>query len=1308
MEASGSDVSVCVALLKPVGRLTSPSLSSISSCSGTLFPSGDILISHQGRQLSLFKEAVFCARPVVSEFEVHTARFTSLSTQTVFYTDDRGNRHFIGCTESGAVVFVLSGEDDRVSVIEYQLALSDSDEKITSMTCIGSVCVLGSSRSELYVVGRDISSTSVTADGGVTTRVFSYVLRRPRSLIYGLVESGARMFGLDWGESAPVSMAGVVRVLPLSLQSGGVGYLVAAGERAMCLWKLGEGVSGGLEEEGGHELLWEVDLRSALDDDMRRQLGNTISSFTGADKRVRRQFTLVDVAVVSPVSPCPSSSDDSGRAGLILLSVSEGGSGSEMWIHGVDLIVPTVPPDTPPRPAEVCNIRLRRRVAVGLDTTHRPSLIRCGHDGASMYVTWMASTSSGSTVHVIEVSDLQHYLSAQSVGGDMESPRQAQRSHPSTSIALSTSNTGSDDSAAYSHYLLLHDTAAPSTSSQLSTSSMSEGVGSNTGIQASSLLSISSVTASRGASRDITLVLRDGSLISCKPPVVSAHHLFTTLPQAVSQAPLDPVQILLRGAAGKATVKESYSALLASKTGGGSGQCHGAFSDNDMTVLSSSACTASRLIVDSDDSHSVSSAPAKSRARQDSSVLDRTAVLPSGRSLHERLERHTRLLEIMQQILLSAPGEEGNEASGGDRIMPAGVVENHNLLLGAVVLCSQLQEMQRQGSSDVSADGTSDVARQNLMKAGETVLLDAVREGMRAEVEERVRSGQRDLLKEGWSLGDVFFTQPSRLCQGLCSIAKALHGKFKAFSLSTGRRPHNTRGIVSGPAAHGTGASSSLSSSQLLTAAYCLCSLLMGVVRAPVEAEGGEDVEGDMEDDWNDARLLSLARSSHTRRAVLLVLEVLRYSCEDCRERGTVEVGDIIRRKWEGKRVYDLCYALLMSHELSIAVGSVQSISKSELNSLEDFHLAKNRAGGTLVAFGHAEAVFSLSVRFQWFEGIVKSSLDMDPMSLRPKLQRLLTEMADTSGTVDPFPTTLELGEFCLNWLEEQGRLVELLRVGKYAPVHMDKFLKTRPYIGWLRALEEKKYALGAEATLEHCAAPQPEKLTTPSLSTKKTLLSIGKLCAWAGVMEASDQITCGENGGLETIERLDTALLLVRAAECLRKRLGSNDRVDKGFSEPKSAVSSLLDAVDTSDDDSVENLADSALPIALRLLLISFSSDNDPSLSKLLRRIWRAAVSAEMSLWISVAATSIESRQELQMRKTLVYRLLRETIAYSAETAKIDTGGLEVENLPAVAWCLNSIHGDEDIVPADKFDDTLTRKQMMVTIRKCAGIACH
>lgn len=96
----------------------------------------------------------------------------------------------------------------------------------------------------------------------------------------------------------------------------------------------------------------------------------------------------------------------------------------------------------------------------------------------------------------------------------------------------------------------------------------------------------------------------------------------------------------------------------------------------------------------------------------------------------------------------------------------------------------------------------------------------------------------------------------------------------------------------------------------------------------------------------------------------------------------------------------------------------------------------------TLLSLGFSDRAFDLAVRFRYFLGIMIAALEMDPKGLRPQLHRLLSESGDMEAIVDPFPRVVSLPAFCFEWLEHHGRFAEVLEEGKYAPDHLNSFLK--------------------------------------------------------------------------------------------------------------------------------------------------------------------------------------------------------------------------------------------------------------------------
>ena len=133
-----------------------------------------------------------------------------------------------------------------------------------------------------------------------------------------------------------------------------------------------------------------------------------------------------------------------------------------------------------------------------------------------------------------------------------------------------------------------------------------------------------------------------------------------------------------------------------------------------------------------------------------------------------------------------------------------------------------------------------------------------------------------------------------------------------------------------------------------------------------------------------------------------------------------------------------------------IPENRLNQVTSSQLS--EDYHQAKQRAVGVLLSIQSYEEAYHLSIRFQCFLGVMKSVWSSIPsMStgtilpsplLLPQLHRQLTEGSDVFGLVDPFPTVIQFGLYCLEWLEKEHRYQELLELGRYTPHQLEIFLE--------------------------------------------------------------------------------------------------------------------------------------------------------------------------------------------------------------------------------------------------------------------------
>ena len=549
--------------LRPVGKLNCEFIGQMSH--GKVFESGDILLVGPGQCGTLFKDGIFRAGPVSSTFDIRSGGFQNLGSEVDSYEDSRKNRHYFACTKDANVIFAISGDDDRLSIFDHKIVLGDSEEKITAVCCAGKVFssnfsththtsagplgIVGSSSQELYVIGMSMSGrlgaaeeSSDENDVGDPRRIFAYPLRRPRGLLQGLMQSSARLLGLAWpatvNDGVTPSPFGIVKLLHvphhrvLGTETLCDGYLLAFSDRALCLWQLGLNSENShlLERSGSSEgrekFLWEIDVRSLLERDMRAQVEAVVARRSSSMGDSKKQFRFLDALVLA--STTVGSRD--GKASVLLLSVSASSLPGmvELWVHGVDLDLrakdcPELDEDSSLSEEAVCTIKLRRRVAIcafpqtELSNACKPRLVRrAATHGDAVIVLWGAMPSSGEqpTLHAVELVELKKFLGVVADSTRREDRLKGNRhgsQHPLSNVQMSS---GADDSQAYPHYLLLHDAPSARSSTQGSSntsSSMSEGVGADTGIHCDAVVGANSVRDSAGldgTGNDISIVLK--------------------------------------------------------------------------------------------------------------------------------------------------------------------------------------------------------------------------------------------------------------------------------------------------------------------------------------------------------------------------------------------------------------------------------------------------------------------------------------------------------------------------------------------------------------------------------------------------------------------------------------------------------------------------------------------------------------------------------------------------------------------------------------------------------------------------------
>lgn len=116
------------------------------------------------------------------------------------------------------------------------------------------------------------------------------------------------------------------------------------------------------------------------------------------------------------------------------------------------------------------------------------------------------------------------------------------------------------------------------------------------------------------------------------------------------------------------SMDDSFSALVTASKHGAEGdissEIRGTFGPAALAALRQAACTASVIVVDGDSYSSARSGnkisrlaggfsgvnPGSSDAKGEKGGADVSTILPAGRALHEKLEKHLRLLELIRMV----------------------------------------------------------------------------------------------------------------------------------------------------------------------------------------------------------------------------------------------------------------------------------------------------------------------------------------------------------------------------------------------------------------------------------------------------------------------------------------------------------------------------------------------------------------------------------------------------------------------------------------------------------------------------------
>ncbi|CAE7458026.1 unnamed protein product, partial [Symbiodinium microadriaticum] len=424
-----------------------------------------------------------------------------------------------------------------------------------------------------------------------------------------------------------------------------------------------------------------------------------------------------------------------------------------------------------------------------------------------------------------------------------------------------------------------------------------------------------------------------------------------------------------------------------------------------------------------------------------------------------------------------------------------------------------------------------------------------------------------------------------------------------------------------------------------------------------------------------------------------------------------------------------------------------------ELNRVEDFHIAKGVSVDTLIALGFSSKAFDLAVRFHYFLGITRAALDVSPSELRPQLQQVLSGSGDVEAIVDPFPRVVTLAAFCFEWLEHHGKFAELLEIGRCAPEHLKIFLRSRPYLGWLRALADRNYLDAAEASHKFCRGEGGErqgsdkrtKSSSLDLLSAKTVLSVGKLCGWVHMLDVAAEGQVAVHTSDEVVETMDRALLAVRAQQCIASHGNPKDSAKVVAPhcswDALDLVSKLL-AVNSRDN--ADQVLLKSLSLALRLLLLELCSQPSDRMSdrrrgtclEFMLKLWRAAVHGDVPLWIHAAAISTgtsgvsgdlfdESQLEEVMSRTILYKLLREALAFNTRTVAANSdAGDTTDAVDLFVLCTDIVLQDNELISPAVFDDSLqsghpgvtneelkvvndiSRQRIHIVVKKCINFA--
>lgn len=536
----------------------------------------------------------------------------------------------------------------------------------------------------------------------------------------------------------------------------------------------------------------------------------------------------------------------------------------------------------------------------------------------------------------------------------------------------------------------------------------------------------------------------------------------------------------------------------------------------------------------------------------------------AGFVLEEKCDR-LRLLEDAL-LRLDVLGEEGvTEVLQTSKDM---VAASSAIYVGLMDLQRRQGDLALSVTAPVLGDA-SKVGRQVGMPRVLQEALDLVQEGIQAAVRSRTGS-VRSSASSSWQNDlEAFFAQVSQLPQGLHAIARALERRYAVAGAASGF---------------------------VIGAAYSLLPLFLATLRA-ASASGSSIVGG------------FLCRPE-TRAALSSLLAVLRQIAVSGAASG-LGYNVALRPEAEGQRLLELSNFLLNGYSAeAIAMSPKDGFSEQREASGERlpepekllFQSAKDLCLDSLLAAGLAEQSFALAVSLVHPRALMEAAATSPVLASR--LPAVLADYGTFVGSL-PFPETLASG--CFRWLDDGGQGYRVLELGQNCVDQLHAFVQDRPHLAWAHCIDQRDYLTAARHAL--ALSDNSER----AAGRARTLANIAVLCAH--VSEDPDSAMVAQLAAQRQVY-----FLAQQRLGAVRPSLVSDDQV----MSPTQVATALVNVVEGGDS----SRGDFCLLLSTAIAVVSHkrdemklrASNEDASVTELLVRIWRTAVTAEMNLWASLA----------------------------------------------------------------------------------------